>query len=179
MRVDLPYRPCVGIAVFDDVGRVLLGERIGYSGEWQLPQGGIDKGERAVDAAFRELREETGVRSARLIARTVDEVSYDIPAEITVFKGKYRGQRQFWFAFEISDLSEINVHTKHAEFQAHRFAPLSSIGDSIVSFKRDLYRTIGRVFSPLAVPRSVLHARYQRKHGDVFSRADDIRAVWR
>ena len=159
---DLPYRPCVGIAVFNRDGLVWTGRRIHEDkGElanatrlWQLPQGGIDKGEEPLDAAYRELAEETGIRSVSLIAEAPDWIHYDLPKELVgvALKGRFRGQAQRWFAFRFEgDESEIAINPPpggHApEFDAWQWRPITEIPDLIVPFKRGVYARVVAAFS--------------------------------
>jgi putative (di)nucleoside polyphosphate hydrolase len=155
-REQMPYRDCVGVAVFNADGRVFVGRRMPATNPedtseteapWQMPQGGIDKGEKPIDAAWRELFEETSIRSAELIAEIDDWIYYDLPDEALgiALKGKYRGQRQRWFAFRFTgDESEINVTAPGggahpAEFDKWRWEELEKLPDLIVPFKRDAY----------------------------------------
>jgi putative (di)nucleoside polyphosphate hydrolase len=95
----LPYRPCVGVVLTDGQGRVFAGQRADMdTPAWQMPQGGIDKGETPVEAAYRELREETGVRKRHVtvLGETAEWLPYDLPAEVLPYRGKYRGQTQKW-----------------------------------------------------------------------------------
>ena len=116
----LPYRPCVGIMVLNPAGLVWAGHRIaepdgemaGSSKLWQMPQGGIDKGEEPFPAALRELYEETGMRSVSLIAEAPGWLTYDLPRDLVglAFKGRYRGQTQKWYALRFEgDESEIAI----------------------------------------------------------------------
>lgn len=154
----LGYRPCVGIALFNRQGLVFVGHRVSSDADihWQMPQGGIDRGETPHEAAFRELAEETGTRHARIIGEIPEWLSYDLPGALIgrVIRG-YRGQRQKWFAmrFEGAD-SEINLFTEHPEFNAWKWVPLSSVVDLIIPFKRDVYRRVVEAFTPLAVPEA-------------------------
>lgn len=162
-RETLPYRDCVGTAIFNAEGRVFIGRRKPDEGSedtsevaapWQMPQGGIDKGEDARDAAHRELFEETSIRSVELIAEAPEWIYYDLPdaALGIALKGKYRGQRQRWFAFRfVGDESEINVTAPGggahpAEFDTWRWETLEALPDLIVPFKRDAYLQVVAAF---------------------------------
>jgi putative (di)nucleoside polyphosphate hydrolase len=152
---SLAYRPCVGIMAVNHAGLVWVGRRvIGRAGKesggtfdrwWQMPQGGIDEGEDAEAAALRELCEETGMCSVSVLARTHDWLTYDLPEALQpkTWGGKYRGQKQVWFAVRFhGDESEINIipGAGHAqEFDAWRWAPVDELVDLIVPFKRDVY----------------------------------------
>ncbi|MDC9822118.1 RNA pyrophosphohydrolase [Devosia sp. ZB163] len=162
-REDMPYRDCVGVAVFNREGRVFIGRRkaegdpessAALGAPWQMPQGGIDKGESAIDAAWRELYEETSIRTADLITEAPDWIYYDLPDEALgiALKGKYRGQRQRWFAFRFTgEESEIDVETPGggahpAEFDKWRWEELEKLPDLIVPFKRDAYLQVVDAF---------------------------------
>ncbi len=164
-REQLPYRPCAGQMVINREGLVWVGCRVddtrvskGLVPAWQMPQGGIDKDEDPRDAAVRELFEETGMRSLTLLAEHPQWITYDLPAALigTVWGGKYRGQRQKWFAFRFEgDDSEITIepHAGHdAEFSAWRWVEAQQLIDLVVPFKRDLYRAVLAEFEPLARP---------------------------
>ncbi len=155
-REQMPYRDCVGVAVFNAEGRVFVGRRkpeddpehtSDAQSPWQMPQGGIDKNEEPLDAAYRELFEETSIRSVELITEIDDWIYYDLPdaALGIALKGKYRGQRQRWFAFRFTgDESEIDVlnpggGAHPAEFDKWRWEALEKLPDLIVPFKRDAY----------------------------------------
>jgi putative (di)nucleoside polyphosphate hydrolase len=165
-RETLPYRDCVGVAVFNRDGHVFVGrrkpdnkleDRTEIAAPWQMPQGGIDKGEEPYPAALRELFEETSIRSVELIAEAPGWIHYDLPdAAIGIaLKGKYRGQRQRWFAFRFTgDEAEIDVTdpgdgTMPAEFDAWRWAPLAELPDLIVPFKRQAYLEVVAAFADL------------------------------
>lgn len=158
----LPYRPCVGVMLLNVEGLVFVGrrsERKGASeGEgqwWQMPQGGVDAGEAPDTAAKRELWEETGVRVASFIAQTQDWLLYDLPPELVgiAWKGRYRGQKQMWFAarFEGTE-SDINLRPRpdhKAEFDAWRWVPMAVLPELVVPFKREVYRAVVATFTPL------------------------------
>ncbi|MEW5421574.1 RNA pyrophosphohydrolase [Amorphus sp. 3PC139-8] len=154
----LPYRPCVGVALFNADGQVFVGERRGGSEHsltmaWQMPQGGIDDGEEPFAAARRELYEETSISSASLIAEAPDWLTYDLPPELVgvAWKGRYRGQRQKWFAlrFEGSD-AEIDVLSPpdghKPEFASWRWEALERLPDLVVPFKRHVYEQVVSAF---------------------------------
>jgi putative (di)nucleoside polyphosphate hydrolase len=161
----LGYRPCVGIMVLNARGLVWLGRRADAPGEpegpgswWQMPQGGIDKGEDPRKAALRELHEETGIRSVSIIAETPGWLRYELPRDLVgkAWGGKYRGQEQKWFAarFLGSD-SEVAITPPaghQVEFDAWRWVPLDEIVDLIVPFKRDVYRQVVEAFARYALP---------------------------
>lgn len=161
---NLPYRRCVGIMLLNREGRVWTGRRLPkWAGDksafiWQMPQGGIDKGEDPVDAAFRELREETSITSAELIAEYPGWLTYDLPNDLlgVALKGRYRGQRQRWFAMRFyGDDSEINIRPRNgakAEFDRWSWRPLDELPDLIVPFKRPVYEAVTQAFAPYAKP---------------------------
>ena len=162
---DLPYRPCVGIMVLNRDGLVWAGRRIPvgnseYDGSpqlWQMPQGGIDKGEEPEAAAWRELYEETGMTTVSLIGRASGWINYDLPAELIGIglKGKYRGQTQAWFAFRFEgDDSEIAINPPpgghHPEFDEWEWKRMEDLPGLIVPFKRAVYDQVVREFAHLS-----------------------------
>ena len=166
MSNDLPYRPCVGVALANRDGRVFIGHRKRKRNNepldersWQMPQGGVDKGEDPLEAAKRELWEETNVRSVDLIAELPDWLTYDLPEEARArWAGRYRGQMQKWFLFRFfGDDKEIDVHRpaggKHgAEFDGWRWERFERLPDLVVPFKRKVYETVAAAFAPLGRP---------------------------
>ena len=165
-REKMPYRDCVGTAVFNDEGLVFIGrrkpdenseDRSETAAPWQMPQGGIDKGEAPEVAALRELFEETSVRSVEQVAEAPGWIYYDLPEDMLgiALKGKYRGQRQRWFAFRfVGSESEINVTepgdgSMPAEFETWRWEDLSRLPDLIVPFKREAYLQVVAAFKDL------------------------------
>jgi len=152
---ELPYRPCVGAALFDARGLVLVARRTGLQ-SWQMPQGGIDPGEAPRSAVLRELGEELGTQAARIIGEHPDWLTYDLPSEIVgrALGGRYRGQRQRWFAlrFEGEDRAIRLDLDPHPEFDAWRWAPIDELPELAVPFKRSIYEIIARSFRRFAVP---------------------------
>ncbi|MEO7221134.1 MAG: RNA pyrophosphohydrolase [Devosia sp.] len=165
-RETMPYRDCVGTAVFNRDGMVFIGRRrpeedpesTGELGApWQMPQGGIDKGEVARDAGVRELFEETSIRSVELVAEAPGWIYYDLPDEALgiALKGKFRGQRQRWFAYRFTGTdSEINVTepgdgSMPAEFDMWRWEALERLPNLIVPFKKQAYLEVVTAFRDL------------------------------
>lgn len=163
--MTLPYRPNVGIMALNRQGLVWAGRRIastdsemaGTDKLWQMPQGGIDKGEDPYEAALRELYEETGMRSVSLLAEAPDWIVYDLPPELVgrALKGKYRGQTQKWYAFRFEgDDSEIAINPPpgghEAEFDAWAWKPMAELPELIVPFKRKVYEQVIAAFAHLA-----------------------------
>ncbi len=144
------YRPCAGIMLYNQEGKIFVGQRADskYSPNataWQMPQGGIDEGEIALTAAFRELEEETGITEATFKAKTDTWLYYDLPDELIgkIWKGKYRGQKQKWFLMEyIGDGSDINVETEHQEFSEYKWVDIDELPDLVVPFKKELYEQV-------------------------------------
>ncbi|MEM9232942.1 MAG: RNA pyrophosphohydrolase [Pseudomonadota bacterium] len=154
------YRPNVGICLMNRKGQVWLGKRVAssaaqkaYKYRWQMPQGGVDAGENIEEAAARELHEESGVRSARLLFTTPGWLVYDFPTDYRARKrDRWRGQKQKWalMLFEGED-SEIDLDChSQAEFCEWRWADLEGVPDLVVPFKRDVYRSLVRGFAPMA-----------------------------
>ena len=155
---DPRYRPNVGIVVFDRGGRVWLGRRRGGMRlhNWQFPQGGVDPGEDLLQAARRELQEETGITSVSLLARAEGWISYDFPPEVRSAKAArgYVGQRQAWFAFRFEgEYAEVDLQADtHPEFDAWRWAGLHEALELVAPFKREAYAKVIAAFERLAAP---------------------------
>ena len=158
------YRPCVGIMVLNRAGLVWIGRRPDTPAEpegpgawWQMPQGGIDADEDPAKAALRELEEETGIRSATLLAESPGWYTYDLPIELRprAWGGRYRGQRQKWFAarFTGADAEVALVRPGHPqEFDQWRWARIEELVGLIVPFKRAVYEQVVRDFAALVRP---------------------------
>ena len=151
---DLPYRPCVGLMLFNRQGQVFVGKRIDQTVEgWQMPQGGIDDGEAPAEAVLRELKEETGTDKAQVIGEMENWLTYDLPAHLVgiAFHGRYRGQRQKWFALRfLGQDSDIDLHTHQPEFAEWKWVDLAALPQLIVPFKRDTYAAVIAAFRGLA-----------------------------
>jgi putative (di)nucleoside polyphosphate hydrolase len=144
---DLPYRPCAGVMLINKSGRIFAGERIDTPGAWQMPQGGVDKGESAEQAALRELEEEIGVQAHQvaLVRGTADWVYYDLPPHLLgkAWGGRYRGQKQHWFLMELlADDAAINIATAHPEFGRWKWTDADTLVQEIVPFKRGAYEAV-------------------------------------
>ena len=159
--MDLDYRPCVGIMVLNVSGEVWMGHRpVIHNDEfansdrrWQMPQGGIDDGESPYDAAIRELWEETGIKDVVLLGEIDDWLYYDLPQDLigTALRGKWRGQKQRWFAFRFEgDDSAVDITREPVEFDEWSWIPMDNVVEKIVDFKRDVYKRVVKDFSSLA-----------------------------
>jgi putative (di)nucleoside polyphosphate hydrolase len=151
MTYTLPYRPCVGVVLQSQNGLIFTGERLDTPGAWQMPQGGIDAGETATQAALRELREETGVAPELVteVTTTDDWITYDLPDHLVgkLWKGRFRGQKQKWvlLAFAGSD-ADVNIAQPHQEFGRWRWSSPDEVLRDIVPFKRDVYARVLSAF---------------------------------
>ncbi len=160
---SLPYRPCVGVTVFNRAGLVFVGRRasgpehIDATHVWQMPQGGIDENEEPYQAALRELFEETSIRSVEKLGAVPDWLSYDIPRDILgdAWQGKYRGQKQRWYALRFTG-ADAEIDIAHPggghdpEFIDWRWVALSELPELVVPFKRPVYERVVREFQPFA-----------------------------
>jgi putative (di)nucleoside polyphosphate hydrolase len=156
MSSDLPYRPCVGIMLFNHDGLVFVGKRIDQTVEgWQMPQGGIDEGETPRQAVLRELREEVGTDKAEIIGEMENWLTYDLPPHLVgvAFHGRFKGQRQKWFALRFTGQDpDIDITAHEPEFAEWKWLALEALPQLIVPFKRDTYQQVIESFRNLALP---------------------------
>ena len=157
MKPTLPYRPAAAIMLLNAENKVFVAQRIDNLAEaWQMPQGGLDKGEDPEAGALRELEEETGIppHLVEILGKAPEELLYDLPPELMgkIWGGKYRGQAQHWFVARFLGRDEdVNLETAEPEFRAWKWADADSLVDLIVPFKRDLYARVVELFRPYLI----------------------------
>ena len=142
----LPYRNGVGIVVLNNENKVFVAKRIDNPKNfWQMPQGGVDEGEDLLNAAYRELKEETSIFSVKLIKEIEDWTQYDLPSKLIgiIWKGRYKGQKQKWFIFKfLGNDTEINIKTKNPEFLDWKWIEIGKITEIVVDFKKEVYQKV-------------------------------------
>ena len=143
---ELPLRNGVGIVVLNKNNEVFVAKRIDNPENfWQMPQGGVDKGEDFLRAAYRELEEETSIKSVELINELDGTITYELPDRLLgiIWKGKYRGQMQKWFVMRFTgNDNEININTKNPEFLEWKWIELDLITEYVVDFKHHVYKDV-------------------------------------
>lgn len=153
--MTLPYRLNVGAVLFGPDGRVFVGKRAGFPDAWQLPQGGIDDGEDPRVAVLRELKEEVGTDKAEIMAEHAAWLDYELPPHLlgVAWGGKYRGQRQKWFALRfLGNDADIDLEADaHPEFEAWKWVKLAELPELAVAFKRNIYEVLARDFADFAL----------------------------
>ncbi len=145
----LPYRQGVGIMLVNKEKKIFVGKRIDNRAAWQMPQGGVDQDENIVDAAKRELKEETGVSSIKIIKKSDKIYTYDLPDYLLgkIWKGRFKGQEQTWFLAQfLGEDDEINLDQKNAEFKKWKWVNIDELPDLIVPFKKELYQELVKEF---------------------------------
>lgn len=142
------YRPNVGMMIINQKKEIFVGKRIDHpSNFWQMPQGGIDAQEIPSIAALREMEEEVGIKKNKvdLLTESKDWYYYSIPSDLakTLWKGKYKGQRQKWFLYKFKGAEkDINIHTEHPEFSDYKWVTKDFLVPNIVSFKKKIYEKL-------------------------------------
>ena len=140
---NLPLRTGVGIIVLNKNNKVFVAKRIDNAKNfWQMPQGGVDEGENFLKAAYRELEEETSIKSVELIKELDGTITYELPERLLgiIWRGKYKGQKQKWFLMKFTgEEKEINIKTKNPEFLEWKWVELDQITESVVDFKLHVY----------------------------------------
>ncbi len=154
---ELPYRPCVGVTLINPAGLIFAGRRVdgaasGGADAWQMPQGGIDAGEKPKVAALRELGEETGVTPdlVEFVTKTPGWMTYDLPPDLLgkVWGGKFKGQKQRWFLYRFKGLDDqVNILQPHQEFAEWRWISAKDMLAAIVPFKRAVYQQVIDAFA--------------------------------
>tara|TARA_B100000674_G_C37860118_1_gene924421 strand:+ start:688 stop:1161 length:474 start_codon:yes stop_codon:yes gene_type:complete len=143
---NLPLRKGVGVALLNNNNQLFVAKRIDNPNDfWQMPQGGIDGSENPLEAAYRELKEETSIESVKLICELDDEITYLLPQKLLgiIWKGKYKGQTQKWFVMRfIGRDEEINLRTKHPEFLDWKWIDIDNVTEKVVDFKLHVYKKI-------------------------------------
>ena len=154
-KKQLPLRIGVGIALLNHENKIFVGKRIDNPADsWQMPQGGVDENEDFLHAAKRELKEETNIRTVKVIKEMNEWLTYDLPENLLgkLWKGKYRGQKQKWFVMKfLGKLDEINIKTKNPEFFDWKWIELSKLPDVAVHFKVDIYKKIRKELTLLSL----------------------------
>ena len=154
-KEKLPLRLGVGIVLLNNKNQILVGKRIDNPKDsWQMPQGGVNKNEDFLIAAKRELEEETGVKTIKLIKELDEWLVYDLPANLLgkIWKGKYRGQRQKWFIMKFAGKNnEINVNTKNPEFSDWKWINIKDLTRVAVTFKINVYKKIKEKLNSLGI----------------------------
>jgi len=145
-KKNLPLRNGVGIVLLNKYNKVFVAKRIdNQKNFWQMPQGGVDNGEKYLDAAYRELEEETGIKNVKLMKELNGLISYELPKNLLgiIWKGRYRGQKLKWFVMRfLGNDSEINIKTKNPEFCEWKWIELENITDLVVNFKLHVYKEV-------------------------------------
>ena len=145
-KILLPLRIGVGVIVLNEKNRVFVGKRKDNPvDKWQMPQGGVNEGEKLIDAMKRELEEETGIKNIKILKEIDGWSEYELPENLLgkIWRGKYRGQKQKWFIVKfIGDEDEINLKTGKPEFIEWKWLDIENLPGVIVEFKRKVYEDL-------------------------------------
>ncbi len=143
---NLPLRKGVGIVLLNKQNKVFVAKRIDNPKNfWQMPQGGVDNGENFLDAAYRELEEETSIKNVELIQEIEEEMTYELPNHLlgVIWRGKYKGQKQKWFLMRyLGSDNEINIKTNKPEFLEWKWIDLDMLTNVVVNFKLEVYKKL-------------------------------------
>ena len=143
---NLPLRSGVGIVILNKENKIFVAKRIDNSKNfWQMPQGGVDKDEDFLSAAYRELEEETSIKDVELIKEIDEILTYELPKHLLgiIWKGKYKGQKQKWFIMRyLGTDDKININTKKPEFLEWKWIDLDMITEVVVDFKLEVYKKL-------------------------------------
>ena len=146
ININLPFRSGVGIAVLNKDNKIFVAKRIdNQKNFWQMPQGGVNEGEKYLTAAYRELEEETSIKDVELIKELDGLITYELPKSLLgiIWKGKYKGQKQKWFVMKfLGKDTDINIKTKNPEFCEWKWIDLENITDLVVDFKLHVYEDV-------------------------------------
>ncbi len=154
---ELPLRSGVGIIVLNKQNKVFVARRIDNPKNfWQMPQGGVDEGENFLNAAYRELEEETSIKKVELIQELQGTITYELPDRLLgiIWKGKYRGQKQKWFLMRFNgEDNEINIKTKNPEFLDWKWIEIDQLTEVVVDFKLHVYKEVKDKLKKLLIKR--------------------------
>ncbi len=150
---SLPLRKGVGVALLNKKNQIFVAKRIDNPNDfWQMPQGGIDEGESPLEAAYRELNEETSIKTVKLIQEVKDETTYNLPDNLLgiIWRGRFKGQTQKWYIMRfLGEDNEINLKTKKPEFLEWKWINHENITDKVVEFKLHVYEKIKKELNQL------------------------------
>ena len=152
---DLPLRSGVGIVLLNNNNKIFVAKRIDNPKKfWQMPQGGVDKNENLLNAAYRELKEETSIENVKLIKELDGFMTYELPSNLIgiIWKGRYRGQKLKWFVMKfLGNDNEININTKKPEFLDWKWIELDKITEVVVKFKLEVYKKVKKEIKKILI----------------------------
>ena len=152
---DLPLRSGVGIVLLNNNNKIFVAKRIDNPKNfWQMPQGGVDKNENFLNAAYRELKEETSIENVKLIKELDGFMTYELPSNLIgiIWKGRYRGQKLKWFVMKfLGNDNEININTRNPEFLDWKWIELDKITEVVVKFKLEVYKKVKKEIKKILI----------------------------